>query len=247
MVAAARLDPRRTATEIVAEAAAGSARSDAAVNRAEAADLLATLGLAASSASARTAALSEGDRHLVDAARVVALRPRAVVFRPTRIIDLDDDPVWAALTGLRATSSTALVVVSEGLPRALGPETGRWSSAAVGSWRCSAPATSTHPLHPYTRDASGRAGAPRTAGRGRRSPGTAGAELGDDGCPYRSDCPRAKARCTTEMPRLSRPLGCDPRRRLPLPRGSTAARRAVDAGLHGVRPGAGGRDGADHR
>ena len=57
-------------------------------HRAEATDLLAALGIAGDSGAARTAALTEDDRHLVDAARVVALRPRVVVYRPSSIIEL---------------------------------------------------------------------------------------------------------------------------------------------------------------
>jgi peptide/nickel transport system ATP-binding protein len=206
MVAGAPLDPRRTATDVVAEAAAGSARSDAAVHRAEAADLLATLGLAASAGAARTTALSEADRHLVDAARVVALRPRAVVFRPSRSVDLDVDPVWAALTGLRATSSTALVVVSEGLPRALGPGDRALVLCGGRVVEVLRAGDITHPLHPYTVTLRGATGAPAPQGgaAGRPEPRV---PASDDGCPFRSECPRAKARCATEMPRLSRPLG----------------------------------------
>ena len=206
MVAAASLDPRRTAADIVAEAAAGSARSVTAVHRAEAADLLATLGVSADSAAARTAALTDGDRHLVDAARVVALRPRVVVYRPSSIIGLDDDPVWVALTGLRATSATALVVVSEGLPPALAAEDRALVFCGGRVVEVLRSGDLAHPLHPYTIALRGRVAAQPTPaaaeGRsGRRS------ELGDGGCPYRSECPRAKARCTTEVPRLSRPLG----------------------------------------
>jgi ABC-type glutathione transport system ATPase component len=206
MVEAASLDPRRTAADIVAEAAAGSARSVTEAHRAEATDLLATLGIAGDSGAARTAALTQDDRHLVDAARVVALRPRAVVYRPSSLNELDDDPVWVALTGLRATSATALVVISEGLPPALEPGDRALVFCGGRVVEVLRSGDLAHPLHPYTVALRGLAAAQPTPGApegrsGRRS------ELGDGGCPFRSECPRAKARCATEVPRLSRPLG----------------------------------------
>ena len=208
MAAAANLDPRRTAAEIVAEAAAGSARSsDRGPPRRGSrppggAGSRRRLGLRRRTAAAHRA----DDRQLVDAARVLALRPRVVVYRPASITEPDDDPVWAALTGLRATSSTALVVVSEGLPPALEPGDRALVFCGGRVVEVLRSGDLAHPLHPYTIALRGRAAAQPTPGAaegrsGRRS------ELGEGGCPFRSECPRAKARCTTEVPRLSRPLG----------------------------------------
>ena len=74
------LDLTRTAVEIVAGATAGSSRKLAPEVLTDARDLLGQLGLGVELSESPTEALSPDDRRLVDVARVLALRPKVVVY-----------------------------------------------------------------------------------------------------------------------------------------------------------------------
>jgi ABC-type glutathione transport system ATPase component len=204
--ATVRLDPRRTALEVVAAAAAGSTRSVTSEHLTQGRDLLAGLGLDADSSEQRTASLSAADARLVEAARVLAPRPRAVVYQASPRHDRDVDPVWGVLTGLRETASLALVVTSEVLPAELDPRSRVLVMCGGRVVEVLRDGDLTHPLHPYTLTLLG---ADRTTSRapGASGPSDAHARDADDACPFRMDCPRAKARCGAERPRLARPLG----------------------------------------
>ena len=244
--AAVKLDPRRTALEVVAAAAAGSSRSVAPEHIARARDLLARLGLGTEAAEQRTASLASAALHLIDAARALAPRPRVVVYQSPPGFDPDGDPIWAVLTGLRESSSTTLVVICDRLPARLGPGSrvlvlcGGRVVEALGSGDV------TDPLHPYTltltavsvQAASGGAAAPSRAGSRARD--------ADETCPFLADCPRSKPRCATEVPRLARPLGAThevachfpegPRRRQGAAAADEAAHGSTGDGAHPVRP-----------
>ena len=238
--AAVRLDPRRTALEVVAAAAAGSSRSVTPEHISQARDLLARLGLGADAAEQRTASLTAADVHLVGAARALAPRPRVVVYQSPPGFDPDVDPIWAVLTGLRESSSTTLVVICDRLPARLGPGSrvlvlcgGRVVEALGGG-------DVAHPLHPYTLTltAASVQAAPGTAAAPSRGESRAGGA--DETCPFLANCPRSKPRCATEVPRLARPLGAthevachfpeDPRR----PEGAAAAEGARARAREGV-------------
>ena len=127
--AAVGLDPRRTAVEVVAAAAAGSSGPWPRSTSPQARDLLAQLGLGADATEQRTASLAAAAVHLVGAARALAPRPRVVVYQSPPGFDPDVDPIWAVLTGLRESSSTTLVVICD---RSTGPtRTGQPGSGAV--------------------------------------------------------------------------------------------------------------------
>jgi ABC-type glutathione transport system ATPase component len=226
---AVRLDPRRTALEVVAAAAAGSSRSVAPEHVAQARDLLARLGLGADATEQPTNSLAATAAHLVDAARSLAPRPRVVVYQSPPGFDPDGDAIWAVLTGLRESASTTLVVICDRLPARLGPG-GRLLVLCGGRVvEVLGAGDLTHPLHPYTLTLTevsvpavpGGAAAPRRAESHARG--------ADETCPFLANCPRSKPRCATEVPRLTRPLGAthevachfpeDPRR----PDGAAAA------------------------
>ena len=234
------LDPRRTALEVVAAAAAGSSRSVAPEHIAQARDLLARLGLGADATEQRTTSLTAAAAHLVDAARALAPRPRVVVYQSPPGFDPDGDPIWAVLTGMRESSSTTLVVICDRLPSRLGPGSrllvlcGGRVVEVLGSGDL------THPLHPYTLTLTA---VPVPASpSGAAAPGRAEsrAKGADEMCPFLSNCPRSKPRCATEVPRLARPLGAthevachfpeDPRR----PEGAAAAEGTRTSAHKGV-------------
>ena len=227
------LDPKRTVLEVVAAAAAGSSRSVTSEHQAQARDLLVRLGLGAETAETRAGALSAADARLVDAARALAPQPRVVVYRSPPPADLGSDPVWEVLIGLRERSSTALVITSAALPARLDPGDRVLVMCGVSVVEVLTHGDLSHPLHPYTRTLAGfsvraTASAPR-------------ARAADEPCPFRVDCPRAKPRCATEVPRLARPLGAthevachfpeDPRR-------PQVAEEVAEV-AHGLEPGAG--------
>lgn len=226
------VDSKRTALEIVAEAAAGSARSVSPEHVARAGDVLARLGLSPDSWQARAASLSASDARLVTAACALAPRPRAVVYHPSSRIDMEGDPVWAALTELREESSTALVVVAGGMPGALDPRSRVLVLCGGRVVEVLGHGDLSHPLHPYTltlgdrplRSPSGAATA------GSRPP----AGNADEMCPFRGDCPKAKPRCATEVPRLARPLGATHEVACHFPEDPRRPEGAAQAGVTGA-------------
>lgn len=241
-----RLDPKRTAIEVVAAAAAGPSRSVAPEHVAHARDLLAQLGLGADAAEQRTATLAAAASHLVDAARALAPRPRVVVYQSPPGFDPDADPVWAVLTGLRESSSTTLVVICDRLPARPGPGSrvlvvcGGRVVETLGSGDV------THPLHPYTRTLTAVPAQADSSGAAARSRAESRARDADATCPFLADCPRSKPLCATEAPRLARPLGAthevachfpeDPRRRQGAAAAEVASHGSAGDGPHPVSP-----------
>lgn len=202
----AKLDPKRTPAELVAEVAAGSARAVGPEHLAQATAELVGLGLAAAP-GAPARALSAADRRVVQAARVLAMRPRVVVYAPGEGFAPDRDRVWAAMGVLRDEASTALVLVSEELPDALGPEERALVLCGGRVVEVLGRAGVAQPLHPYTLTLRGpHAGTQQGAAAGSRGAGTV-VEANVEGCPYVAGCPRAKSICARDMPQLSRPLG----------------------------------------
>ncbi len=205
------LDPKRTATAIVAIALAGSARSVGPEQLQRARQLLAELGVPVERFETPAADLDDAEARLVAAARTVANAPRVVIYRPwpTDVgSGLDRDPVLAALRRLRVESATALVVVSELLPLDLSP--GDRALVVCGGRLVEVlpAADMRHPLHPYTLTLLAPDAAEPAYDDGAVPAARAAAldVLHDAGCPFRSGCPRAKAPCA-RMPHLERPLG----------------------------------------
>jgi ABC-type dipeptide/oligopeptide/nickel transport system ATPase component len=175
---------------------------------AQARELLARLGLDADSMDQGTGSLSAADVRLVDAARALARHPRVVVYQTPPGFDPDADPIWAVLTDLRETASTALVLIGGGLPAQLDPGSRVLVMCGGRVVEVLRSGDLTHPLHPYTLTlGEGSVGTPADSDATRSTLRNPRARDADEACPFQGGCPRAKARCATELPRLARPLG----------------------------------------
>jgi ABC-type glutathione transport system ATPase component len=205
------VDPKRTAAEVVAAAAAGSTRSVRDGHTTAARHLLERVGLPADHVDVRTGALTEPERRLVEVGRQLAAQPRVVVYQPawTDVSDRDNDPVWVALTRLRDEGPVVLVLVSTVLPDHLGP--GERALVMCGGRVVEAlgPGDLDQPLHPFTVSLASPDAGDQRDGREVVGSGRAVTDRSriDQGCPFRASCPWAKARCASEMPKLERPLG----------------------------------------
>jgi ABC-type transporter Mla maintaining outer membrane lipid asymmetry ATPase subunit MlaF len=144
------------------------------------------------------------DRARVRLARLLTQQPAVVVLppgKPSAGLDPDEDPVGpglvdSVLTRLRADAGSAVVRSSGQLPATLGDHErvvvlcGGRIVEVLGSEGL------VHPLHPWTQS---------LAAGGEPIPTRPVAS--DPGCPFRGRCDRAQARCATEMPDLTPPLG----------------------------------------
>ncbi len=195
----ASLDPRWTVDRTLAEAATRDGST---------ATMLDSVGLGPEFGRRYPHELSSGQRQRVAIGRALAAAPAALVL---------DEPVAALDVSIRAQILTMLAAVTQGMATVLISHdlvSVRHSSDRVDVMYLgrvvesgATDAVLDHPRHPYT-EALLRAALPPDVGQARAS--LAAVVSGEppsaldppSGCPFRTRCPRAEAKCAQEMPAL---------------------------------------------
>jgi peptide/nickel transport system ATP-binding protein len=208
----ASIDPRFLVGRVVAEplhALTGRSRSEI---RARVLQLLADVGLPASTVDRRVDELSGGQRQRVAVARAMAVDPELIVAdEPTSALDVSvQGQVMNVLLGLQRERGLTYLFISHNLSLVLAVAD-RIGVMYLGALIEVAPATliAAGPAHPYTAallDANPDPDAPHD-GFEAADPGIGESEAPvspsqRSGCRFRHRCPRAETRCADESPPL---------------------------------------------
>ena len=203
------LPARRSVGEVLKAALARGADRGPATGRLEPTELLAEVGLAESVADVLVGRLTAQERGMVEFARVVASRPALVVVdQPDESVSAEQWAVGVDRLLRLSEDGTALVILAEALDDVV-PRCERVAIMYAGSvieilGREDLPAAALHP-YSHTLLAASFPEAIRSTTAVEREP--LEPDQGRGGCVYRNRCFRPQARCASEVPQLSRPLG----------------------------------------
>ncbi len=205
------LNPRMSVGSIVGEPLAIHGIGDARGRRARVSELLGAVGLSLEARLVRPGELSTGQRQRVAIARALATTPKLVVL---------DEPVSALDVSVRAQVLNLLLDLQVATPSRpaylfIGHDLGvvghvatRTAVMYLGRIVEEGPTAEIlgSPRHPYTalllasRPGLGTGSTPGDAERRRIAGEPASPASPPPGCPFHPRCPRASARCRTELP-----------------------------------------------